>query len=215
MAFATQARYHYPTLLGKGSVSIALVGALLALAAPAAAEDDSANVKGVSFWSVTFLGGVLSPQGPMADTHKAALLTGARVSWTHKSGFGIVVHGEYSPLPRRLGALAPLETYETHFGVATIGPRFVLGRGFARLWASGGGGVSYEHTTRKYRDDMGRPVEETNDDVAPVVVATTGLELHFMKSGGVLVAGTYTKTYKRAVPRKYVALVGGLVFVFK
>lgn len=201
--------------MGKASVvSLALAGVLLATAAPAAAEDDSKPKDG-SFWSVTFLGGVLSPQGTMADTHKAALATALRVSWTHKSGLGLAVHGEYSPLPHRLGALAPLETYETHFGVATIGPRFVLGRGFARLWVSGGGGVSYEHSTRKFRDDMGRPAEETRDEVVPIVTAATALELHVMKSGGLVVAGTYTKTYKTSVVRKYVALVGGLVFTFQ
>jgi len=186
-----------------------------ALTARPASADSKKKKKHASYWSVTFQGGVLSPQGPMADTHKAALTTGLRVSWTHKIGLGIEVQGEYSPIPRRLGALDPLETYESHFGVASMGPRFVLGTGFARLWASAGGGVAYEHSTRKFRDDMGRPAETSTDDVIPVTVAATALELHFMKSGGLVVAGTYTKTYKTEQVRKYYALIGGLVFTFK
>ncbi len=207
--------YHRHSLLGRGAITATAIAAVLALGTTSASAEDAKKKKPTSYWSVMFLGGVLSPQGKMADTHKAALSTGLRISWTHKSGLGLAVHGEYSPLPRRLGSLAPLETYESHFGVATIGPRFIFGKGFARIWASGGGGVSFEHSTRKFRDDMGRPDEETSDEVVPVGVAATGIELHVMKSGGIILAGTYTKTFKSDVPRKYYALIGGLVFTFK
>ncbi len=147
----------------------------------------------------------------MANTHKAGLSAGGRIAWTHKSGLGMEIQAEYSPLPRRLGALQPLETYETHFGVGTAGPRFILGRGFARAWVSGGGGIAFERATRKYRG----AVEDTTTEVVPVGVATTGIELHIMNGGGLVVAGTYTKTLKAAsLRRKYLAVIGGLVFTF-
>lgn len=197
------------SLVGRVKITVAAIVAIVGGQLGSAAAEPDETKQPVSFWSVSFLGGVLSPMGTMKETHKRGLSAGARIAWTHKTGLGIEVQTEYSPLPRT--NLMPLETYETHFGVATIGPRFILGSGFARAWIGGGGGVAFERSARKYRG----AVDDTETTVVPVINAASGLELHIMNNGGLVLSGAYTKSYKTSDVRKYYSLVGGLVFTFK
>src|SRR5215213_1944739 len=97
------------------NVSAVVAAVLIVTAVRPALADDART----SYWSVSLLGGALVPLPDMNETHQPGLLAGARIGWTSRSGLGLEVAGSYSPLPRR-----PQDevTYDSHYGVATLGP---------------------------------------------------------------------------------------------
>lgn len=186
-----------------------------ALAEPAAAEEpakspDSGNQP---YWSVSFLGGLLTPRKEMRTWFDQSLLAGTRVGWTGRSGLGIEVTADYSPLPR--DDVPELVEFETHFGVATAAPRFTLRWKKLRLWVGAGGGVAVERTTEFYRTEK----VETSNDWSPAVVGSAGLDLHLLDSGGLTVVGSYARVFRElgveGVKYEFANLTGGLVFVFQ
>lgn len=186
---------------------------VLAWTAPARAEEKPKGAE--SYWSIGFLGGVLAPQGDMSDTHKEGLTAGGRLGWTSRSGFGLYVAGQYSPLPRRATA-DPLESFETHFGTVTLEPTFTLRWRRLRLWLSAGGGASAERTRQLYRGSKG----PRKTDYVPAASATAGLELHLFSGGGLVVQGNYTKLFGElgfidGLEYQFANLTGGVVFLFR
>jgi hypothetical protein len=194
---------------------LALVGAATLLATAPTASAESKKKKASSYWTVSFLGGVLNPYKGMKDTHKRGLAAGARIGWTGKMGVGLDLAVEYSPLPA--DNPPPLTTFETHYVVSTFGPKLVLGRGAFRIWAGGGGGMAVERTKTLYRDQPQNKETRT----ALVAQGAGGIEFHFMSSGGLTVTGNFTRTTKRGLAftdglkYKHYNITGGLIFTFK
>jgi hypothetical protein len=193
-------------------LSLLTVASVLVLATSAHAEDKESN-KSQSYWHISFLGGLLTPRTDMGDSYKPSLVASGRFGWTSTTGIGVDVTADYSPLPRR--DVPELTTFETHFGVTTLAPRFTLSWRAVRLWASAGAGVAVERTRRLYRDQS----EDLINKYAPATCAGGGLDLHLLSSGGITFAANYTKVYKvlsePGVHYKYYNLTGGLVFVFR
>ena len=121
---------------------------ITALTMPANADDDGEEPAKKSYWSVSFLGGLLNPLSSMGDSHKRALAAGGRFGWTSKMGLGIDFAADYSPLPRK--NVQDLWSYQTHFVLATVGPKMTLGSKKLRVWVAAGGGVAFERTEAKY-----------------------------------------------------------------
>lgn len=210
-----------PTLFSlPRSARVALAcAAALCLGAPNAAAAPDKKVSNASdadsYWTISFLGGVVIPQRNTADTHKQGLSAGGRLGWTSKMGLGVYVAGDYSPLPR-VDSDDPLESFDTHFGLLTLQPTYTLRWKALRVWLGGGAGVAAERTRQNYRDMPG----ERRTDYSLAVAGASGLELHLFSGGGLSVTGTYSKLFDkvgfvRDRTYKLVNVTGGLVFAFK
>ena len=193
-------------------LSLITIITVLAVAATSAHAEDKKS-KRSSYWQISFLGGLLTPRVAMGDTFKPSLVAGGRFGWTSKMGLGVDVTANYSPLPRK--DVPELTTFETHFGVTTLAPRFTLPWKALRFWVTGGGGIAVERTRRLYRDQP----EELTTKYAPAASAGGGIDLHLLSSGGLTIAANYTKVYKylgeTGLHYKYYNLTGGLAFVFR
>ncbi len=192
-----------------GFLALTTLLAIALTSSPAAAEGKKKH-KAHSYWSMSFLGGLIRPTGDMKATHKQGLVAGARLGWTGKMGLGLELSATYSPLPR--DNLVPLETVETHFVVTTLGPKFTLGRDKVRLWVTGGGGVAMDRSRRRFRDVLVPGGKST--DYAVATGGTVGFDLHMLSSGGLTISASY---YEIQAPLRYTYLTatGGLVFTFK
>ena len=210
MATFAAPRYHavvrLPTLL--------LASILVQLSPAHAQEAQPDEDRPTSYWHVSFLGGLLKPLADTADTHDYGLVAGGRIGWSHRSGLGLAVGGYYSPLPR-LDSIDPLETYESHFVVLTGGPQLSLMWKKLRVWMAGGGGMAYERSRRFYRN----VAEESKSESGLAASASAGVELHFISSGGLVIAGNYVRTFKTLAfsTERYQLgdLSAGLVFLFR
>lgn len=190
-----------------------LLSSLLARPAIAETPGKDASSEAQPYWSVSFLGGLLTPRKVMREHRDQSLLAGARFGWTSRSGLGIDLTADYSPLPR--DDVPELAAFETHFGVATAAPRFTLRWKKLRLWAGAGGGIAFERTTEFQRDvEVG-----TTTDWSTAVVGSAGLDLHLLSSGGLTVVGSYARLFREVGIDKqkyeFANLTGGLVFVFE
>ncbi len=190
-----------------------LLASILLQVSPAHAEEEKAD-RPTSYWHVSFLGGLLKPLAETADTHDYGLVAGGRIGWSHRSGLGLSVGGYYSPLPRQ-DSIDPLETFESHFVVLTGGPQLSLVWSKLRVWVAGGGGMAYERSKRFYRN----VADETRSEQGMAASASAGLELHFISSGGLVVAGNYVRTFRTlafSTERYQLGDVSaGLVFLFR
>ncbi len=185
---------------------------MLAVATPARADGDEQKQDSYSYWSISFLGGMLTPRTDFAQSFKRSLIAGGRLGWTSKMGLGLDITADYSPLPRK--DVPELTSYETVFGVATAAPRFTLRWRSLRLWVSGGAGVAFERTRELFRgESLG-----VTTKYGFAASGGAGLELHLLSNGGLVVAADYTKVYRYLVEPihyKFYNLRGGLVFVFR
>ena len=187
------------------------------LVRPAHAENTSMGkdegAENRAYWTVSFLGGLLTPRKEMRATHDQSLLAGGRFGWTGSHGAGLDITADYSPLPR--DDVAELESFETHFLVATVAPRFTLRWKKLRLWGSVGGGFALERTTEFDRETK----VATDTDYSSAAVGSAGLELHLLSSGGLAVVGSYARVFSslgiETVKYEFVNLTGGLVFAFQ
>lgn len=165
------------------------------------------------YWSVSFLGGLLTPRKEMRTWYDQTLVFGGRFGWTSRSGLGIDLTADYSPLPR--DDVPELVAFETHFALATAAPRFTLRWKKLRFWVGAGGGIAVERTTELLRDAK----VATNTDWATAAVASAGVELHLVDSGGLVVAGSYARLFRdlgiEGLELEFANLTGGLVFVFE
>jgi len=191
----------------------AVLSALIARPASAETADEHSNAGAKPYWSVSFLGGLLTPRKEMRATHDQSLLAGARFGWTSRSGLGIELAADYSPLPR--DDVPELAAFETHFAVATAAPRFTLRWKKLRLWVGAGGGIAVERTTEFMRDAK----VGTSTDWSPAAIGAAGIELHLVSSGGLTVVGSYARLFRALgipdVKYEFANLTGGLVFVFE
>jgi hypothetical protein len=132
------------------------------------------------------------------------------VGWITPSGLGLVMHLEYAPLRRSAESVGPDEVVDAHLFAATAGPRFTLGRRLLRAWLAGGAGIVVER------------VETTSADASSVVQVDSvlgvsgggGVDLYFLGSGGVTVAGAYTRGLSSGAEQQYLSVNAGLVFVY-
>ncbi|HTM22526.1 MAG TPA: hypothetical protein VL172_18520 [Kofleriaceae bacterium] len=168
-----------------------------------------------SYWHVSFLGGVVKPLGDNADNHDLGLLAGGRIGWSHRVGLGLAISGFYSPLPRKTDPLLPLVTYENHFAVLVGGPQLSLVWKRLRVWMAAGAGMAME---RARRFDRNLLVEKKTEE-GMAAGASAGVELHFIASGGLVIAGDYTRTFKdlgfSTAPYQLADLSAGIVFLFR
>ncbi len=158
-------------------------------------------------WSLSFLGGALTPMATMSDTHQQGLSAGARLGVTGKVGLGLDLAASYSPLP-----YSEAETtyrFETHFATAGLMPRYTLGRRRLRLWTAVGGGVAFERV-QSFNDDV---LIQTDDTYAPIASGSLGLELHILSGIGLTAIGTYHRTFGD-IDYEIVDVGGGLIFSF-
>jgi len=168
-----------------------LLASIVIHAGTARADDEPKSDEShpTSYWHVSFLGGVVKPLGDNADNHDLGLLAGGRIGWSHRVGLGLAISGFYSPLPRKTDPLLPLVTYENHFAVLVGGPQLSLVWKRLRVWMAAGAGLAMERARR------------------------------FIASGGLVIAGDYTRTFKdlgfSTAPYQLADLSAGIVFLFR
>jgi hypothetical protein len=173
-------------------------------AAEAARDEDGAH------FMIAFAGGALLPQGAMEADIEPGLDVWGRFGWITPSGIGVVVHVEYAPLRHTPGSPAVDEVIEAHLFSATAGPRFTLGRRTVRLWISGGAGVMVERTSTTASDQPAQSLTESGLGLS----GGGGVDLCFFGSGGITLAGAYTRGVTSGAEQEYVSLNAGLVFVY-
>jgi hypothetical protein len=181
--------------------------ALLAVPASAHAEE-RARAGG---YGTSFAGGVLIPLRDMTTTHQQGLAAGLRMGYTGRSGLGLDLAAEYSPLPRRMDADST-GSFETHFATAALVPRFTLGKGWLRLWLGAGGGVAFEYERQLAAD--GVAVLDTSTSFAPAGMGAAGVELHIVSGVGLTAMGSYTQTMGD-LAYEFVTVTGGLLLTFR
>lgn len=181
-------------------LTLACVALLAAL--PAAAHAEPKNR--AAGYGMAFLGGVLLPLGVTADTHEQALAAGLRMGYTGRSGLGLDLAIEYSPLPQRPDAGSGIA--ETHFATAGLMPRFTLGKGAVRLWLGAGGGVAVQYDT--LGDGSTQTVYE------PAGMGAAALELHVLTGVGLVAMAGYTRTFGE-LEYEYLTATGGLLLTFR
>jgi hypothetical protein len=168
------------------------------------------------YWMISFVGGVLAPVGDTADEREIGLGVGLRVGYTTRSGIGIALSAQYSPLPvvePAMEGAAVDDVTDNHFIAASLVPRFTLGRGTLRLTLGAGGGGIMEQTRSRPADDA----EAATNAVtvfAPSAVGEVGIETHFWDSGGLVVGGSYLRSFGER-ESEVAAILGGLVFTFR
>lgn len=160
--------------------------------------------------TVAFSGGALVPQGSMGAQTNTGLDVWGRVGWLTPSGIGLVMNVEYAPLRRAPEGGSTDEVVDSHLFAATAGPRFTIGREMLRAWLAGGAGVVVERTATS------SPAASSKVEVDSVlgVSGGGGLDICFFGSGGVTVAGAYTKGLSSGAEQQYVSVNAGLVFVY-
>jgi hypothetical protein len=169
------------------------------------------------YWMVSFLGGVLAPVRDTADEREIGLGVGVRVGYTTRVGLGLALSLEYSPLPvvedeDGDGAASSVVT-ENHFVAGALVPRYTLGRDTFRLTIGAGGGGIMEQTRSRPADEDGGPAD-TVSVFAPAAIGEVGIETHLWGSGGLLVTGSYLRSFGER-ESEVAALLGGLVFTFR
>jgi hypothetical protein len=160
-------------------------------------------------FTFAFAGGALFPQGSMMRETQPGLDVWGRVGWITPSGLGLVMHVEYAPL-RRSAESAADEVVDAHLFAATAGPRFTLGRHLVRVWLAGGAGIVVERVHTTQADQSSVVAVES----ALGVSGGGGLDLCFFGSGGITLAGAYTRGLTSGAEQDYVSVNAGLVFVY-
>jgi hypothetical protein len=180
-------------------LTLACAVLLVALPAPARAETRSR----AGGYGIGFLGGMLLPLGATGDTHPRALAAGLRMGYTGRSGLGVDMAVEYSPLPLHADAAAGVT--ETHFATVGLMPRFTLGNRL-RVWAGAGGGLALQYDT----------LSDGSTDILyePAGMGAAGLELHLLTGVGLVAMGSYTRTFGE-LGYQYVTATGGLLLTFR
>jgi hypothetical protein len=195
-------------------ILLASVALALATARPAAADSslrdlpDIRDPERASYWSFAMLGGRRSPLSDAREFYDPGLAATARLAWTSSLGLGLGIGASYSPLPRR--DVSPAGTGEGHIVALTGAPQLTLGRRTLRFWLAGGGGAVIEN--RLLDGEGGQSDAEI--DTQPAGNLASGLELHLFSSGGISLAGDYTRTLGQRRLEFY-SLLGGLVFTFR
>jgi hypothetical protein len=190
----------------------ALLAALIALG-PAEAHAKAKK----PYWLVSFVGGAMVPVGETADERQPGLGVGLRVGYTTKIGLGLSLMAQYSPLPvadppADGGGEVP-DVVENHFVSAALVPRFTLGRDVFRLTLGAGGGGIMEQTRSRPTDQEGGATQ-TESVFAPAAIGEVGIETHFWGSGGLLVTGSYLRSFGDR-EAEVGAVLGGLIFTFR
>lgn len=190
--------------------------ALAALAALAVVLNRPADARPrKAYWMVSFLGGALAPLRDTADQREIGLGVGLRVGYTSKLGLGIALSAQYSPLPvveqePEDGGEADVVT-ENHFVAANLVPRFTLGRGAVRLTlGAGGGGILEQTRSRPGGEDKANTVSV----FAASAVGEVGLETYLWDSGGLVLSGSYLRSFGDR-EAEIASLLGGLIFTFR
>jgi len=192
--------------------------ALAAVAAASSVCPSGAEAKAKKpYWLVSFVGGVLVPVGETADEREVGLGVGLRVGYTTKIGLGLALVAQYSPLPVSdppAGDAAPApDVTENHFVTAALVPRFTLGREVFRLTlGAGGGGIMEQTRSRAAEDEAGATLVDSV--FAPAAVGEVGIETHFWGSGGIVVTGSYLRSFGDR-EAEVGSLLGGLIFTFR
>lgn len=179
-----------------------LASAVLLAALPAPARAETRNR--AHGYGIGFLGGVLLPIGATSDTHQQGLAAGLRMGYTGRSGLGIDMALEYSPLP--LQADAGASVAETHFATVGLMPRFTLGKGLLRVWVGAGGGMALQYDTLS--DGSTQMAYE------PAGMGAAALELHLLTGVGLVAMGSYTRTFGD-LGYEYLTATGGLLLTFR
>ena len=179
-------------------LTLACAVVLGAVPALAAAEKPRAGGYGIGF-----LGGMLLPMGATGETHERALAAGLRMGYTGRTGLGLDLAVEYSPLPLRDADAAGVA--ETHFATASLMPRFTLGNR-VRVWLGVGGGLALQYDTLS--DGSTQMLYE------PAGMGAAALELHVLTGVGLVAMGSYTRTFGE-LAYEYVTATGGLLLTFR
>jgi hypothetical protein len=179
---------------------LTLACAVLLVALPASARAETRNRAGG--YGIGFLGGVLVPMGATADTRQQALAAGLRMGYTGRSGLGLDMAIEYSPLPPPAGS----DVAETHFATVGLMPRFTLGKNRLRAWLGAGGGVALQY------DTLSNGSTETLYE--PAGMGAAALELHVLTGVGLVAMGSYTRTFGD-LGYEYLTATGGLLLTFR
>ena len=192
----------------------AVLAALAAALALCPAEAAARSKK--PYWMVSFVGGALVPVGDTAEKRDVGLGVGLRVGYTTRSGLGLALEAEYSPLPvaeapGQSDGVADVVT-DNHFAAAALVPRFTLGRDVLRLTLGAGGGGIMEQTRSHPAGEGGKTTADTV--FAPAAIGELGVEIHFWGSGGVVLSGSYLRSFGDR-EAEIGALLGGLIFTFR
>jgi hypothetical protein len=196
-------------------------GAAAALAAALCLWPAGATAKAKKpYWMVSFVGGVMVPVRDTADERELGLGVGMRVGYTTKIGLGLALVASYSPLPvadpppaQNQGDPAADVVSENHFASAALVPRFTIGREVFRLTLGAGGGGIMEQTRLRPAGEEGGATR--SDTVfAPAALGEIGIETHFWGSGGVVISGSYLRSFGDR-EAEVGALLGGLIFTFR
>jgi hypothetical protein len=192
------------------------IAAAAVLAAVALAPADVQAKAKKPYWLVSFVGGVMVPVAETADERKPGLGVGLRVGYTTKVGLGLSLVAQYSPLPVAdapdTGDEPAADVVENHFVSAALVPRFTLGRDVFRLTLGAGGGGIMEQSRSRPTDEDG--ATQTDSVFAPAAIGEVGIETHFWGSGGLLVTGSYLRSFGDR-EAEVGALLGGLIFTFR
>lgn len=192
------------------------VAAALAAALILGAPDADARPR-KAYWMVSFLGGVMAPLRDTAEKRDVGLGIGMRIGYTSKIGLGLALTAQYSPLPvaepEAAGEDDVAAVVENHFAAAGLMPRFTLGRGAVRLSIGAGGGGIMEQTRSR---PAGQSASATTKDTvfAGAALGELGLETYLWESGGLVVTGSYLRSFGER-EAEVGALLGGLVFTFR
>ncbi len=194
--------------------------ALAALAAALSLCPSGAEAKAKKpYWLVSFVGGVLVPVRETADEREVGLGVGLRIGYTTKVGLGLALVAQYSPLPVSDpepgdgGAAPAADVTENHFVTAALVPRFTLGRDVVRLTlGAGGGGIMEQTRSRPAEDETGQTLVDSV--FAPAAIGEVGIETHFWGSGGIVVTGSYLRSFGDR-EAEVGSLLGGLIFTFR
>jgi hypothetical protein len=179
---------------------LTLACAVVLVALPASARAETPNRAGG--YGIGFLGGVLLPLRAMGDTHQQALAAGLRMGYTGRSGLGLDLAVEYSPLPLQ----ADTAVAETHFATVALMPRFTLGKNRVRAWLGAGGGLALQYDTLSDGS--------TQTAYEPAGMGAVALELHLLTGVGLVAMGSYTRTFGE-LGYEYLTATGGLLLTFR
>lgn len=172
-----------------------------------------------AYWLVSFLGGALVPLRETADQRDLGLGVGLKVGVTSKFGLGVAISAQYSPLPvadPAEGDEAADDVVENHFLSGALVPRFTFGRGALRLTVGAGGGLMMERTTSRAAAPTGEAEGERSTDsvLAPTGVGELGVETYLWDSGGLVVTGSYLRSFGDT-ESEIASVLGGLIFTFR
>jgi hypothetical protein len=191
--------------------------ALLFLASVARADEDpEANPAPAppahSHFTVAFAGGELFPSSRMQTgprTTNQGLDVWSRIGWNAANGLGLVMNLEYAPLRHQpTEGLSPDTQIDGHMFAATAAPRFTIGHRTVRVWLSAGGGIVVE---RVHTETPGTSLSTTEVGSAFAVHGSGGIDLHLFGSGGLQVAGGYTRSLSDST-YDFFSVNAGLVF---